>query len=147
MKCGSKSGIFPLTPEPMNEMCRFHRGMTRPFFSKDRISDFDLFDRHADVALEKIKERCKENVPFDFQVTSLRPTSSPETELSYTSRILSDASHWIARQNSYLARTLNRSRIRFPIHSTLAFRMTDSSHRLANLRKHSTLHKYKLLSE
>lgn len=26
---------------------RFHRSMSRPFFTRERISDFDLFDRHA----------------------------------------------------------------------------------------------------
>ncbi|KAJ6557403.1 cytochrome P450 [Mycena vulgaris] len=30
------------------EMWKFHRSMTRPFFSRDRISHFDIFDRHAD---------------------------------------------------------------------------------------------------
>ena len=27
------------------EMWKFHRGMTRPFFSKDRIAHYDIFDR------------------------------------------------------------------------------------------------------
>lgn len=26
---------------------RFHRMMTRPYFSRDRISHFELFDRHT----------------------------------------------------------------------------------------------------
>ncbi|KAJ7181117.1 cytochrome P450 [Mycena filopes] len=31
------------------EMWNFHRNITRPFFSRDRISHFDMFDRHASV--------------------------------------------------------------------------------------------------
>ncbi|TDL13977.1 hypothetical protein BD410DRAFT_681054, partial [Rickenella mellea] len=30
------------------EMWKFHRTMTRPFFSRDRISHFDIFGRHAE---------------------------------------------------------------------------------------------------
>ena len=47
-------------------MCiRFHRTMTRPFFSKDRITHFDIFDRHAEHALNKASARLKEVVPVD----------------------------------------------------------------------------------
>ena len=42
--------------------------MTRPFFSRDRISDFDNFERHADVAIGKMKERLGAGYPIDFQV-------------------------------------------------------------------------------
>jgi hypothetical protein len=42
--------------------------MTRPFFTKDRISDFDKFERHADVAIAKIKERARAGHSIDFQV-------------------------------------------------------------------------------
>lgn len=53
---------------------KFHRNMTRPFFTKDRITDFDIFDRHADVLLAKIRERTDIGMPFDFQV---RPAARP----------------------------------------------------------------------
>lgn len=43
--------------------------MTRPFFNKDRISDFENFDRHADLALRTMKDRLKEGHPVDFQVS------------------------------------------------------------------------------
>ena len=29
------------------DMWKFHRGMTRPFFNKDRISHFDIFERYV----------------------------------------------------------------------------------------------------
>lgn len=47
---------------------RFHRAMTRPFFSKDRISHFDIFDRHAESALSLLKERLRQGYPVDIQV-------------------------------------------------------------------------------
>lgn len=50
---------------------RFHRAMTRPFFVKDRVTDFDIFDRHADIAVNKMIERFGEGEAIDFQVTSL----------------------------------------------------------------------------
>ena len=42
--------------------------MTRPFFSKDRISHFDNFDRHADDTLGQLKARLREGHAVDFQV-------------------------------------------------------------------------------
>lgn len=62
--------------------------MTRPFFSKDRISHFDLFDRHAgkvpsplwgpngviyafgclETAINKIRERMDTGEAIEFQV-------------------------------------------------------------------------------
>jgi hypothetical protein len=42
--------------------------MTRPFFSRDRIRDFDNFERHADVAIKKMKERLSAGYAIDFQV-------------------------------------------------------------------------------
>jgi len=42
--------------------------MTRPFFSRDRISDFDTFERHADFAIKKMKERLRAGYAIDFQV-------------------------------------------------------------------------------
>jgi hypothetical protein len=47
---------------------RFHRAMTRPFFSKDRISHFDIFDRHASNALHQLKARLREGYPVNIQV-------------------------------------------------------------------------------
>ena len=58
----------------VNVSPRFHRSMTRPFFSKDRISDFELFDHHADQIITKMKERFKDGVAVDFQDASSRFT-------------------------------------------------------------------------
>jgi len=42
--------------------------MTRPFFSKDRISHFEIFDRHAADAIKQVKERMREGYAVDIQV-------------------------------------------------------------------------------
>ncbi|KAJ7802611.1 hypothetical protein B0H14DRAFT_2614182 [Mycena olivaceomarginata] len=41
--------------------------MTRPFFKRDRISDFELFDRHSRDAIASIQNRLREGYPIDFQ--------------------------------------------------------------------------------
>ncbi|KAF7295968.1 hypothetical protein MKEN_01411400 [Mycena kentingensis (nom. inval.)] len=57
------SGIFLAD----GDLWKFHRAMTRPFFKRDRISDFELFDRHSLAAIEKIKQRLREGYAVDFQ--------------------------------------------------------------------------------
>ena len=54
---------------PDMSLRRFHRAMTRPFFTKDRISHFDLFDRHAGDAIRQMQTRFAEGYPVDFQVS------------------------------------------------------------------------------
>jgi hypothetical protein len=45
--------------------------MTRPFFAKDRVTDFDMFDRHADVVISRLKERFAQGEAINFQVSIL----------------------------------------------------------------------------
>jgi hypothetical protein len=47
--------------------------MTRPFFARDRVTDFDLFNRHAEVVIQKLKERFAQGEAVDFQVRTLIP--------------------------------------------------------------------------
>nr|BED42918.1 cytochrome P450 monooxygenase [Trametes versicolor] len=49
------------------DLWKFHRTMTRPYFSRDRISHFELFDAHATVAIDKMRGRFKDGHPVDFQ--------------------------------------------------------------------------------
>lgn len=42
--------------------------MTRPFFTRDRISDCEIFEKHAEDAIERLKARLKQGYPVDFQV-------------------------------------------------------------------------------
>ncbi|KAF7969359.1 hypothetical protein HWV62_27478 [Athelia sp. TMB] len=52
------------------DMWKFHRSMTRPFFTRDRISEFDNFDRHADAMIRALKARLRAGHPVDFQLTA-----------------------------------------------------------------------------
>lgn len=55
---------------------RFHRSMTRPFFSKERISDFQLFDEHVKATLKLLRTRLQEGHAVDFQVSRVHHINS-----------------------------------------------------------------------
>ena len=57
--------------------------MTRPFFSKDRISHFDIFDRHAADALSQLKARLREGYAVDIQDLASRFTMDSATEFLF----------------------------------------------------------------
>lgn len=62
---------------------RFHRSITRPAFTRDRISDFELFDRHAEVVIHQLKSRFREGQPVDFQDLMYRFTLDSATEFLF----------------------------------------------------------------
>ena len=68
--CGSTLFILFTAEYRNNEAIRFHRQITRPFFTRERISDFDTFDAHANDALTQAKIRLSEGYPIDFQVAA-----------------------------------------------------------------------------
>jgi hypothetical protein len=49
------------------ELWKFHRAMTRPFFARDKIAHFDVFDTHARIAIDKMKVRAREGGALDMQ--------------------------------------------------------------------------------
>ena len=55
---------FQLNSKPS----RFHRAMSRPFFTRERISDFDIYDKNCANALKLAKTRLEEGYPVEFQV-------------------------------------------------------------------------------
>ena len=57
--------------------------MTRPFFSKDRISDFEIFDRHADKVVTKMKERFSRGIAVDVQDVLSRFSLDTTTEFLF----------------------------------------------------------------
>ncbi|KAI4524726.1 cytochrome P450 [Schizophyllum commune Loenen D] len=61
----------------------FHRSMTRPFFTRDRIGDFDNFDRHASDAIAQLRARLREGLPVDFQDLVGRFTMDSATEFLF----------------------------------------------------------------
>jgi len=42
--------------------------MTRPFFTRERITDFDIYDRNCDLAFAHSKKRLAGGYSIDFQV-------------------------------------------------------------------------------
>ncbi|TFY59598.1 hypothetical protein EVG20_g7724 [Dentipellis fragilis] len=65
------------------EMWKFHRGITRPYFSKDRISHFEIFNRHAEDVIALAKERLRAGFPIDFQDLTGRFTLDSATEFLF----------------------------------------------------------------
>ncbi|TFK26990.1 cytochrome P450 monooxygenase pc-1 [Coprinopsis marcescibilis] len=65
------------------EMWKFHRGITRPIFTKDRIADFDMFDHHAEIVIGKLKERLRQGYAVDFQDVMLRFTLDTATQFLF----------------------------------------------------------------
>lgn len=63
--------------------------MTRPFFSKDRIAHFDLFDRHATDVMNQMKKRLREGYPINFQDAISRFTLDSATEFLFGSDVKS----------------------------------------------------------
>ncbi|KZP20533.1 cytochrome P450 [Athelia psychrophila] len=61
----------------------FHRSMTRPFFSRDRISDFDNFSHHADDVISQMKVRFAEGHAVDFQDAISRFTLDSASEFLF----------------------------------------------------------------
>ncbi|KAJ1300310.1 hypothetical protein OPQ81_005132 [Rhizoctonia solani] len=49
------------------ELWKFHRNMIRPFFVRERISEFDLFDNYTQKLLARIKECVDVGLPLDVQ--------------------------------------------------------------------------------
>ncbi|KAG8706591.1 hypothetical protein FRC08_000954 [Ceratobasidium sp. 394] len=67
------------------EMWKFHRTMSRPYFTRDRISHFDLFARHCDSAISTLLARLSEpsHPPIDFQDVVARFTLDSGTEFLF----------------------------------------------------------------
>lgn len=42
--------------------------MTRPYFARDRVTDFEFFDKHSETVVAKLKERFSQGEAVDFQV-------------------------------------------------------------------------------
>ncbi|KAG7089166.1 hypothetical protein E1B28_010871 [Marasmius oreades] len=71
------------------DMWKFHRQMTRPFFSKDRIRVFEIFENHAMETINLMKERLYEGQPVDFQDAVGRFTLDSATEFLFGKNVRS----------------------------------------------------------
>ena len=61
--------------------------MSRQFFTKDKISHFDNFDRHADLVLWKLRDRLREGVAVDAQDLFYRFTLDSASEFLFGSDV------------------------------------------------------------
>ncbi|KAF7315083.1 hypothetical protein MIND_00022500 [Mycena indigotica] len=77
------SGVF----NSDGEMWSFHRSMTRPYFSRDRIQHFELFDAHTDRVITLIKRRMVEGHAIDFQDLISRLTMDSATAFLFGSSV------------------------------------------------------------
>ncbi|EIW81921.1 cytochrome P450 [Coniophora puteana RWD-64-598 SS2] len=84
---------------------KFHRSMTKPFFSRDRISHFDNFERHADDAIAQTRARLREGHPADFQDMVSRFTLDSATEFLFGKDLQSLSAGLLYPPNSPLAAT------------------------------------------
>jgi hypothetical protein len=76
--------------------------MTRPFFTKDRISHFENFDRHADEAIHQLKTRLNEGYAVDIQVrSSLELFFSIRTHFPFPPSLHKGHSHPVHSRFSY----------------------------------------------
>ncbi|KDQ19554.1 hypothetical protein BOTBODRAFT_28130 [Botryobasidium botryosum FD-172 SS1] len=65
------------------DMWKFHRSITRPFFTRDRISDFENFDRHAGAVIEKMKANFDAGAAIDYQDMVARFTLDSAAEFLF----------------------------------------------------------------
>ncbi|KAH8796248.1 cytochrome P450, partial [Flagelloscypha sp. PMI_526] len=57
------SGVF----NSDGDIWKFHRGLTRPHFIREKVQDFDLFEHHSNLAILKIQEHLKKGYAVDIQ--------------------------------------------------------------------------------
>ncbi|KAJ7063970.1 cytochrome P450 [Mycena amicta] len=97
------------------EMWKFHRGMTRPFFSKERISHFDTLDTHAELVVSSLQSRSRAGHAIDFQDLIGRFTMDSATEMlfgtcvdslkgsiPYAHNATANAVHMESRENTFV---------------------------------------------
>ncbi|KAI6140924.1 cytochrome P450 [Pisolithus thermaeus] len=82
------------------DIWKFHRSMTRPFFSKDRVSHFDIFEKHAEGAINQAKARLQEGYPVDFQDMVGRFTLDSATEFLFGKSVDSLSAGLVYPKNS-----------------------------------------------
>ncbi|KII89790.1 hypothetical protein PLICRDRAFT_565689 [Plicaturopsis crispa FD-325 SS-3] len=66
---------------------KFHRSMTRPFFSKDRIVHFDIFDEHAEHTIRLLRQRMREGWPVNIHDAISRFTLDSATSFLFGNNV------------------------------------------------------------
>ncbi|KAF7352323.1 hypothetical protein MVEN_01196000 [Mycena venus] len=93
------SGVFNAD----DDMWKFHRTMSRPFFHRERISDFETFDSHTRDALAHMKKRLAEGYPIDIQDCVSRFTLDSATEFLFGKSVDSMSAGLVYPESSPLA--------------------------------------------
>ncbi|KIL67120.1 hypothetical protein M378DRAFT_23065 [Amanita muscaria Koide BX008] len=65
------------------DMWKFHRSISRPAFTRERISDYEIFDRHTKMVISQLKNRLKQGYAVDFQDLMSRFTLDTATEFLF----------------------------------------------------------------
>ncbi|KAF7340297.1 Cytochrome P450 monooxygenase pc-3 [Mycena venus] len=73
------TGIFNVD----DDLWKFHRGISRPFFTKERISDLQGYIQHSDMAVVRVKSGC----PIDFQDLVSRYTLDWATDVLFGANV------------------------------------------------------------
>ena len=95
---------------------KFHRSMTRPFFSKERISDFEIFARHADETIALLSQRLSQGYPVEFQDLVGRFTLDSATEFLFGKSV-----HSLAAGLSYPESSGMKNSVHFNNHPSNSF--------------------------
>ncbi|KAN0078302.1 Cytochrome P450 [Tylopilus felleus] len=66
-----------------DQMWKSHRTLARPFFARDRISDFELFDRHSHRTISILSDMAAANQPCDVQDLYARFTIDASSEFLF----------------------------------------------------------------
>jgi hypothetical protein len=60
----------------MSNQCVLYVIVTKPFFAKERVTDFNVFDSKAKLAIQKMQEHFDQGLAIDFQVSVILLTST-----------------------------------------------------------------------
>ncbi|KIK94607.1 hypothetical protein PAXRUDRAFT_438124 [Paxillus rubicundulus Ve08.2h10] len=66
-----------------DQMWKSHRALARPFFARDRISDFELFERYSNRTLSILSDMAAANEPCDVQDLYSRFTIDAASEFLF----------------------------------------------------------------
>ena len=116
--------------------------MTRPFFTRERISDFDIYDKNCVTTLQLARTRLEEGYPVEFQVMKsfqffhestlilkvLKPGPSFSVHLRFCYGVLIWARCWIAVSEHSLPRISGTSKQTFILQPSL-YHICESVHR------------------
>ncbi|KAF8590882.1 cytochrome P450 [Ramaria rubella] len=110
------------------DMWKFHRAMTRPFFARDRVTDFETFNHHADIVVSRLRERFAQGEAVDFQVRrNNKYTMDSATEFLFGSCV-----HSLAAQLPYAHDSSRKEAVSTP-HSSdkFATAFSQAQHQIA----------------